>query len=409
MRSLRRSYTQRVSAASRRAAAAAEKPARVSHSERPLAPAHAAHAPRRADRGRRARGDEPEPVHHRHARERDRLERRRLARGGARAARPVRRRSRPSRGGSSTSSLRTRSPSAWPASARSRSCWSPYSASRARLGRALLEQRLRRPPEGGRRDPRSTPRPPPPARRARARATTGSSFRHWISPTAICTIRSPSRASAPCRRRPTRSRARARYTSRTRNESPNAAVARTCSHIASRRFQKRSMSALSPGCGPEAVESVPVDDQDPAGEHEHQAEQAQRARERRVGPAGRVAPRLDGEHDGAGEHDEREQEVREHHQRVEVEPDRQEPERCLADRAEEDERRHPHGPAGQAGDAVGGDPRDEAEHDREEREGAVAELDRRVRAHGGEERALLAARATTRRRVRIPSAGPRRR
>ena len=39
---------------------------------------------------------------------------------------------------------------------------------------------------------------------------------------------------------------------------PNAAVARTWIQTASSRFQNRSISALSPGCGPAAVESVPV-------------------------------------------------------------------------------------------------------------------------------------------------------
>ena len=130
---------------------------------------------------------------------------------------------------------------------------------------------------------------------------------------------------------------------------PNAAVARTWSQTASSRFQKRLISALSPGCGPAAVESVPVTTRIPhAPARTSPASLSHSGAGDSTRPRG-IAPRLDRDHHRAGEHDEREQEVRRDHQRVQVEPDRQEAERSLRDRAEEDQRRRPHHPAAEPG------------------------------------------------------------
>ena len=87
---------------------------------------------------------------------------------------------------------------------------------------------------------------------------------------------------------------------------------------------------------------------------------------------------------------------------MQIEADRQQPQRSLRDRAEEGERREPAHPAAEAGRAVGEDPGGQRERDREERHHAVAELDRRMLADRREERSLLAARP---RLARKPRAG----
>ena len=73
-------------------------------------------------------------------------------------------------------------------------------------------------------------------------------------------------------------------------------------------------------------------DEDPAGDDEHERRQAQPRRSRGVDTASRVAPGLHGKRDGTREHEESKQEMRPHHQRMQVEPDRQQAERRLRDR-----------------------------------------------------------------------------
>ena len=94
------------------------------------------------------------------------------------------------------------------------------------------------------------------------------------------------------------------------------------------------MSALSPGCGPAAVESVPVTTRMPHASASTSPTSRSHLGGRLDAPAG-VAPRLHRHHRRGREHDEREQEVGRDHQRVQIEPDRQQAERRLRDRAEE--------------------------------------------------------------------------
>ena len=190
---------------------------------------------------------------------------------------------------------------------------------------------------------------------------------------------------------------------------PNAAVARTWSQTASSRFQKRLISALSPGCGPAAVESVPVTTRTPQAPARTSPASLSHVGGRRLDAAAGIAPGLDRDHHRAGEHDEREQEVRRDHQRVQVEPDRQEPERSLRDRAEEDQRRRPHHPAAEPGRLPRGDPgrRARARSERARRRGCRTRSSSARRSRGRTR--LSGSRATTGRRGPSRSAGPPRR
>ena len=148
-----------------------------------------------------------------------------------------------------------------------------------------------------------------------------------------------------------------------------------------------AVAGMRPGGG----RQCPGDDEHTACTGEHEPRELEPHRRRRLDAAARISPGLDRDDHRAGEDDEREEEVCPDHQRVQVEPDRQEAERSLCDRAQEDQRCGPDDPAAEAGRLPDSDPRHEREHDRKEREDAVAELDRRVLADGREERTLLAA------------------
>ena len=116
-------------------------------------------------------------------------------------------------------------------------------------------------PGGARaRDERHRPRPRPPRRAPTWTSTShhGSSFRHWISPTAICTRISASRP----RRRVQRARRRARGRGRGSRARAGSRSRRRPSRGRGRRRRRagsRSGRCLrSPECGPAAVENVPV-------------------------------------------------------------------------------------------------------------------------------------------------------
>ena len=91
-----------------------------------------------------------------------------------------------------------------------------------------------------------------------------------------------------------------------------------------------------------------------------------------------MAPRLDRDDDGERDDDEREQEVRHHRERVQVEDHGQAAERDLRDGAEKRAERRASNPARQAVDAARGEPGHERGQDPDERDDAVAELDHRV-------------------------------
>ena len=93
-----------------------------------------------------------------------------------------------------------------------------------------------------------------------------------------------------------------------------------------------------------------------------------------------MGPRLERDDDRAREDDEREQEVRHHEQRVQVEDHRDPAEGYLGDRAERRHERDGAHEGGQAADAAGREPGRDREHDADERDQAVAELDRRMPA-----------------------------
>ena len=76
----------------------------------------------------------------------------------------------------------------------------------------------------------------------------------------------------------------------------------------------------------------PADQQDAGGERDEQPEDAHPFRH----DAERARPHLERQHDAEREHDDREQEVREHEPRVQVRVHRERAERRLRERAEED-------------------------------------------------------------------------
>ena len=103
------------------------------------------------------------------------------------------------------------------------------------------------------------------------------------------------------------------------------------------------------GCGPAAVESVPATTRMPqAPARTSPTSCSQRGAGDSMRPRG-VPPRLDRNDRRGGEDDEREEKVRRHHQRMQVEPDRQQPERSLRDRAQKGEPSDPSHPAAETG------------------------------------------------------------
>ena len=124
---------------------------------------------------------------------------------------------------------------------------------------------------------------------------------------------------------------------------------------------------------------------DRAGHDEHGARgdsdrrnRPQPRRPRRWGEPPAATPSLEGDDDRAREHEQREEEVRHHRDRVEVEQHRDAAERNLRDRPERGGERDGAHPARQSVDPPGGKPHDHGEDDADERDETIAELDRRV-------------------------------
>ena len=99
-------------------------------------------------------------------------------------------------------------------------------------------------------------------------------------------------------------------------------------------FPRRSTTSGSPACGPPAVTSVPV--KTTASVSAANARLAQRSRSGTNRSPGPTSTRRasTATTTAVAEHDDREQEVRHHGDRIEVEPDRDQAERRLRDRPE---------------------------------------------------------------------------
>ena len=127
----------------------------------------------------------------------------------------------------------------------------------------------------------------------------------------------------------------------------------------------RSTASSAPGCGPDAVAIAPVTTITAQPTMPTSAtSRSQRGATGCPEPA-RVPPRLERDDHGEGDHDEREQEVRHHRERVEVEDHREAAQRDLGDGAEEGRERHPAHPPRQPVDAPGREPRHERGEDPE--------------------------------------------
>ena len=120
------------------------------------------------------------------------------------------------------------------------------------------------------------------------------------------------------------------------------------------------------------------DDHCPAPDDSDDRDHAQPARRDRRAVAAGVAPRLEHDDDRERDHDERQQEVGHHGERVEVEDHRQAAERDLGDRAEERRERRTTDPRREPCHPAGGEPRDECHEDPPEGDDTIPELDDRV-------------------------------
>ena len=198
-------------------------------------------------------------------------------------------------------------------------------------------------------------------------------------------------------------RSRQRKTPTTRKPIPKTAVARTCTYTVSVIAEPEPPDVLPARMRPRRR-------RDRARDDEHRARGDARPRRRtrsQRGPAGwrepaRVAPRLDATTTAPREDDEGEQEVRHHGDRVEVEQDRDAAERDLGDRPESASRARRCGPSAGARRPAARRARSiSVRSDPDERDEAVAELDRRVPA-------LLGIRACRRSAASCRSRAPRR-
>ena len=146
------------------------------------------------------------------------------------------------------------------------------------------------------------------------------------------------------------------------------------------------------GSEPEAPDVLPTRvrpgcRRDGAGDHEHStgcnagsSDRPQPPWPGRRGEAAAMTPRLEGNDNRARKHEQGEEEVRHHGDGVEVEQHRDPAERNLRDRSKGSHECDVPDPAGQPHDPPGGEPRDHREDDADERDHAVAELDRRMPA-----------------------------
>ena len=237
----------------------------------------------------------------------------------------------------------------------------------------------------------------------------GSWFRYWSSPTAICTSSSTSSTTAPGASTPARVAVADEPAEQEQEGDPErggrADVDPDGVEQVPEALDLGAVAGMRAGRG----RKRPGDDEHTARAGEHEPRELEPQRRRRLDAAARVPPGLDRDHHRAGEHDEREQEVRRDHQRVQVEPDRQQPERSLRDRAEEDERRRPDDPAAEPGRLANRDPRQRARA----RSGRARRRGCRTRSSSARRRPGRTrppgSRATTRRRAPSRSAGrPRR-
>ena len=148
--------------------------------------------------------------------------------------------------------------------------------------------------------------------------------------------RPPLAVSDRCRRR-RRGRARRRSRSRGRARRPPRGGA-----TAARRLR-------SPGCGPAAVETIPVRTRASSAPAPTKAPRRIEQRQPLLRPPALERDRLDRDDDARGEHRQREEEVRHDEQRVEIRVDRDRAERRLRERADERRERQPPNPAWQSG------------------------------------------------------------
>ena len=235
----------------------------------------------------------------------------------------------------------------------------------------------------------------------------GSSFRHCSSPTAICTSSSTSRTTAPAA---SSAGARAVPDEPDEQEQERDPEGRRRADVEVDRVEQvpeavdlGAVAGMRAGRGRERAR----DDEDAAGEREHEPDEPEPARHRRLDAAARVPPGLD--RDDASRVARTTSASRKcvatisgcRSSRIVSRPSGA----CAIVPRKVKPASHLH-PAAEPGRAVRDDPGGEREHDREERDDAVPELDRRVLADRGEERALLAAGPRLAGEARSRSAAP---